>query len=232
MPARSAFRIQRSTFSIAALALAWLGYFSPWLWPVPAALRLSAYDLVEWMTFMQSVRDGTYPVTRLDLLWPLAGVAILTALAAHNFQPQRREGTKAQRFSFVSLRLGDFMVNHWPRILATVFALFAAYLILPAYPFILTAHTDPELRPQLILGVATGVAVIASAIIAAGRPVWARWLTPAIALLSLLAAIRAFAITRQPIADVLTHPALVGYGFVLAMVGLGGLIIIELLRRL
>jgi len=230
VPARSAFRIQRSTFSIAALALAWLGYFSPWLWPVPAALRLSAYDLVEWMTFMQSVRDGTYPVTRLDLLWPLAGVAILTALAAHNFQPQSREDHEVTQSGFSALRA--FAVNHWPNTLATVFALFAAYLILPAYPFILTAHTDPELRPQLILGVATGVAVIASAIIAAGRPVWARWLTPAIALLSLLAAIRAFAITRQPIADVLTHPALVGYGFVLAMVGLGGLIIIELLRRL
>ena len=55
---------------LAALAAAWLGYFFPWVWPVPVALRLSAHDLVEWMTFMQTVRDGTFPVSRLDLLWP------------------------------------------------------------------------------------------------------------------------------------------------------------------
>jgi len=184
--------------SLIPLALAWLGYFSPWLWPAPAALRLSAYDLVEWMTFMQSVRDGTYLITRLDLLWPLAGIALLTGLA----------------------------VNHWPNILATLFALFAAGLILPAYPFILTAHTDPELRPQLMLGIATGVAALIAAGVSAVRPARARWLIPIIALLSLVTTVRAFAITRQPIADVLAHPAPIGYGFVLAVIGFGWLAIV------
>ncbi len=217
--------------SLIPLALAWLGYFSPWLWPAPAALRLSAYDLVEWMTFMQSVRDGTYPVTRLDLLWPLAGIALLTALRpALNNKPQRREDREVTLNGLSVLRA--FAVNHWPNILATLFALFAAFLILPAYPFILTAHTDSELRPQLMLGIFTGVAALIAAGIVAIRPNRARWLVPIIALLSLLTSVRAFAVTRQPIADVLTHPAPVGYGFVLAVIGFGWLAIVPVTQFL
>jgi hypothetical protein len=211
--------------SLIPLALAWLGYFSPWLWPVPAALRLSAYDLVEWMTFMQSVRDGTYPITRLDLLWPLAGIALLTALcSALNNKPQRREDREVTLNGLSVLRA--FAANHWPNILAILFALFAACLILPAYPFILTAHTDPELRPQLMLGIATGVAALIAAGVSAVRPARALWLIPIIALLSLVTTVRAFAITRQPIADVLAHPAPIGYGFVLAVIGFGWLAIV------
>ena len=214
------------------LTLAWLGYFSPWLWPTPVALRLSAYDLVEWLTFAQSVRDGTYPVTRVDMLWPLVGIALLTALTLR-IEPRRRDPAKRSGagerkeenllslfLSVLSRFLQTFAVKNW---LQLAFALFAAFLILPGYPFILTAHTDPELRPQLIAGVATGLAVLAAAGVAVFRPNWARWASAIIALLALAATLRAYTLVRQPIADIFTRPAPIGYGFILAIVGFGWL---------
>ena len=193
------------------LALAWLGYFSPWLWPLPVALRLSAYDLVEWLTFAQSVRDGTYPVSRLDMLWPLVGIALLTALTITNYKLQ------------ISNLHAKRLISNKPFIFFTLLALFAAFLILPGYPFILTAHTDPELRPQLIAGVATGLAVLAAAGVAIVRPNWARWASAIIALLALAASLRAYLLARQPLADIFTRPAPIGYGFILAVVGFGWL---------
>ena len=203
--------------SLIPLALAWLGYFSPWLWPLPVALRLSAYDLVEWLTFAQSVRDGTYPVSRLDLLWPLVGIALLTALTITNYKLQI-----SNLQSLVSNKLLIFL---------TLLALFAAFLILPGYPFILTAHTDPELRPQLIAGVATGLAVVAAAGVALVHPNWARWASAIIALLALAAAVRAYFLARQPIADIFTHPAPAGYGFYLTVSGFAWLAILSTANR-
>jgi hypothetical protein len=198
------------------LALAWLGYFSPWLWPLPAALRLSAYDLVEWLSFAQSVRDGTYPITRLDMLWPLVGIALLTALTLR-IEPRRLHPLQTLR---VLETLRVWAVKNW---LQLALALFAAFLILPGYPFILTAHTDPELRPQLIAGLVTGLAVLAAAGVAALRPNWARWASAIIALLALAAAVRAYLITRQPLADIFTRPAPAGYGLYLTVLGFGWL---------
>lgn len=202
------------------LTLAWLGYFSPWLWPLPVALRLSAYDLVEWLTFAQSVRDGTYPVSRLDMLWPLIGIALLTALAIR-IEPRRRKERKEENSLFLFLSvLRVFAVKNWLQLAS---ALFAAFLILPGYPFILTAHTDPELRPQLIAGVVTGLAVSAAAGVAIVRPNWGRWASAIVALLALAATVRAYTLARQPLADIFTRPAPVGYGFILAIIGFGWL---------
>lgn len=208
------------------LALAWVGYFTPWLWPAPAALRLSGYDLVEWLTFAQSVRDGTYPVTRLDMLGPLAGIALLTALMAQKDEPRRREGYKENKKDFLR-DLCVFAVKNW---LPILFALFAAFLILPGYPFILTAMEDAELRPQMLAGILTGIAVLGAIALAWRRPQWARWASGLIALLSLLATLRAFLLSRQPIADILTRPAPIGFGVVLAVVGFGWLAIVCFIR--
>ncbi len=206
------------------LALAWLGYFSPWLWPVPVALRLSAYDLVEWLTFAQSVRDGTYSVSRLDMLWPLIGIALLMALTIRieprRIEPRRRQERKEKSFSSLLSVLRAFAVKNW---LQLALALFAAFLILPGYPFILTAHTDPELRPQLIAGIITGLAASAAAGVAIIRPNWARWASAIIALLALAAAVRAYTLARQPLADIFTRPAPVGYGLYLTVLGFGWL---------
>jgi hypothetical protein len=211
---------------LAALAAAWLGYFSPWLWPVPVALRLSAHDLVEWMTFEQTVRDGTFPVTRLDLLWPLAGIALLTALAlAHLHDPSF--ASEPARLLSVLLRpdnLGGLALD-----------VFAAYLILPAYPFLITAYRDPELAPQFWLGVASALAALLVSVLSLLRPAWAVCLTPLIALVSLIASIRACLLVAPPIAGALTHPVPLGYGAVLAVAGFGVLALLsgmDLGRRL
>ncbi|MBI3241206.1 MAG: hypothetical protein HYZ49_02810 [Chloroflexi bacterium] len=205
------------------LALAWLGYFTPWLWPVPAALRLSGYDLVEWLTFAQSVRDGTYPITRVDMLWPLIGLALLTALTIGiellRIEPRRRQERKEKLFSSLCV-LRVFAVKNW---LQLALALFAAFLILPGYPFILTAHTDPELRPQLIAGLVTGLAVLLATTLAVYRPALAEWLSLSTSLIALTATLRAYALARQPIADIFTKPAPIGYGFMLTIVGFGWL---------
>lgn len=202
---------------VVALALAWLGYFSAWLWPVPAALRLSAHDLVEWMTFVQGVRDGTYPVTRLDLLWPLSGIALLTALSIAFFQV-RSHSSNPFHFSVFFRPIN-------PGCLAL--ALFGAGLILPAYPFLLTAYRDPELAPQFWLGVASAIAGILASIFALVRPGWALVVCPFVCLFSLVTAIHAGLLIRQPIADALARPAPVGYGFVLTVVGLGVLMLLS-----
>ncbi|MBI5829324.1 MAG: hypothetical protein HZB20_07230 [Chloroflexi bacterium] len=194
------------TSRLIPLVLAWLGYFGPWLWPVPVALRLSGYDLVEWLTFTQSVRDGTHPITRLDMLWPLAGIALLTALAV-----------TGPHF------LRAFAVQNW---VAILLSLFAAFLILPGYPFILTAASDAELRPQLVLGLAAIPTVLVVAAWAAARPRWVPLARVAVALLALAATLRAYALARQPIADILTRPAPVGWGLVAAIVGFAAVIVV------
>jgi hypothetical protein len=196
------------------LALCWLGYFSPWLWPTPAALRLSAHDLVEWMTFMQTVRDGTFPVTRLDLLWPLAGIAVLTALAS-------------------ALSIARPKFPYFPYLPYFLLSLFAAGLILPPYEFLRIAYNDPELAPQFWLGIATGIAAPPLALFAGLRPVWARRGMSLIASLSLIASIRAYSIIQPPFTDILTKAAPTGYGFVLIVLGFSALVIlpaIELAR--
>ncbi len=205
-------RITPRPIYVVALAAAWLGYFSPWLWPVPAALRLSAHDLVEWMTFVQTVRDGTFPVTRLDLLWPLSGIALLTALSISLFQSPSNAPAPFDRFSvfFRPINLGCLAL-----------ALFASFLILPAYPFLITAYRDPELAPQFWLGIASGLAALLGSAFSVLRPAWAVALIPLISLMSLITSIRARLLVTPPIADVLRHPVPIGYGAVLAIAGFG-----------
>lgn len=194
-----------------ALALSGFGYFSPWVAPRPVALQLSAHDLVEWLTFVQTVRDGTFAVSRVDLSWPLAGVAILTILI-----PSLRHSQSPKR---------SFLV-YSPYLLL---GLFAAFLIEPAYPFILTAYNDPELSPQFWLGVITGLGVSLLTILVAVRPTWARWLVPICSLTSIVVAVRAYTLLEPPLTDILTKPAPVGFGYVLYLVGSTALFVISVL---
>jgi hypothetical protein len=69
--------------SLSTLLVALAGYWSPWLSHPAAALRLSGYDLAEWVTFLPGVRDGSLPLSRLIFLLPLACLALLVGLAAH-----------------------------------------------------------------------------------------------------------------------------------------------------
>ena len=84
------------------------------------------------------MRDGTLPLGRLDFMLPLAAISLLTALAAA-FTPG---------------------LSVWLRRPAQLSALIGAFSVLPEYPFILSAHADPELRPTLILGALALVGVV------------------------------------------------------------------------
>jgi hypothetical protein len=210
--------IQLKLTTILALAAAWLGYFSPWVWPIPAALRLSAHDLVEWLTFMQTVRDGTFPVSRLDLLWPLAGIAIITILLPSIFAPQVTYLRQLTRPS---------------AIVCLLLALFAAFLILPTYPFILTAYNDPELAPQFWLGVAIGIVTFILYLITPRLPsVIPHSLIAIVAVLCLIVCLRLPAVITPPIVDMLTEPVELGYGFRLAVVGFSGLSLLPVIHIL
>ena len=178
-----------------ALALAWLGYFSPWITPAPVALRLTGYDLVEWLSFAQTVRDGTFIVTRVDIVSPLMMIAIL----------------------FVTQDLTR--LNKAVRSLLIGFAVLNAFLILPSYPFILTAHSDPELRPQLIAGVITFVGVGLVVALSMTRPMWAEGIGGGIAAGGVVLTIRAYALASPVIADLLTRSAPIGYGIILTISG-------------
>jgi hypothetical protein len=127
------------------LALAWAGYWAPWIAHRAAALNINGYDLGEWITRLPEVRDGSLRLSRLDFLIPLAAISLLTALAA------------------------GWARSRWARWLACLLALLGSVLILPEYPFILTAHTDPELRPALVLGVLTVLAVVGLAVLGYGE---------------------------------------------------------------
>jgi hypothetical protein len=202
--------------TIIALAAAWVGYFSPWVWPIPAALRLSAHDLVEWLTFMQTVRDGTFPISRLDLLWPLASIAIITALFPSIFVPQTNYARQLTRPASIACLL---------------LALFDAFLILPTYPFILTAYNDPELAPQFWLGVVTGIVASALYLITPRLPSMIPYsLMAIVALLCLILCLRLPGIITPPIVDMLTKPVELGYGFRLAIVGFCGLSLLPVLH--
>jgi len=178
-----------------ALALAWLGYFSPWIMPMPVALRLTGYDLVEWLSFAQGVRDGTFAVTRVDMVLPLMMIALLfvTQDLTGLLRPVR------------SLLIGLALIN--------------AFLILPSYPFILTAHTDPELRPQLIAGIITFVGVGLIVALSIKRPKWVERIGGGAAVGGIVFTIRAYALASPVITDLLTRSVPIGYGIILTISG-------------
>ncbi len=182
--------------SCLSLTLAWLGYFSPWITPLPVALHLTGYDLVEWLSFAQTVRDGTFAVTRLDMVLPLMMIALLFV---------------AQDFTGLKSPVKFLLIG---------FALITAFLILPSYPFILTAHTDPELRPQLIAGAITFVEVGLMVALSMKRPKWAEGIGGVIAIGGIIFTIRAYALASPVIADILTRSAPIGYGIILTVGGL------------
>jgi hypothetical protein len=189
------------TATYIALALAWLGYFSPWIMPTPVGLRLTGYDLVEWLSFAQSVRDGTFAVARVDMVLPLMMIALL-------FVTQDLTGKTTSEFlknSEVVLPVGLALLN--------------AFLILPSYPFILTAHADPELRPQLIAAIVTFVGVGVMVALAIKSPKWAERIGGVIAVGGIVFTIRAYALASPVIADILTRSAPIGYGIILTISG-------------
>jgi hypothetical protein len=143
-----------------ALGLALAGYWLPWLTAPAAALRLNGYELSEWITYLPGVRDGSLSLSRLLFLLPLACLAGLLALAASRSadpppvyilggEPQspRPRGARRPR-SGLSALLPVAGPGGW-----VLFALgiLCALVIIPPYPYLLTAYADPEYRLQLFV---------------------------------------------------------------------------------
>jgi hypothetical protein len=158
-------------------------------------LRLTGYDLVEWLSFAQTVRDGTFAVTRFDMVLPLMIIALLFV---------------AQDLTRLKRPIRSLLIG---------FALINAFLVLPSYPFILTAHADPELQPQLIAGALTFVGVGVMAALAIKRPTWVGSIGGVMAVGGIVFTIRAYALASPVITDILTRSAPIGYGIILAVSG-------------
>jgi hypothetical protein len=194
--------------SLAALLVALAGYWSPWLTHPAAALRLSGYDLAEWVTFLPGVRDGSLPLSRLIFLLPLACLALLLGLAAHAAHAgPRRQGWR----SWLPASTGGWGL--W--VLAGVCSL----LVLPPYEAFRNREYWPEYQTQF------WVACVAVTGVAAGglAPGWAAgWLQ--IALAAGGAGCGAWALlTLRPAAnELLNAPWAVGLGWLAMLAGLTG----------
>lgn len=149
-----------------ALLLALAGYWLPWLSHPAAALRLNGYELSEWITFLPGVRDGTLSLTRLQFLLPLAGLALLCALVA--VRPASRPvltpvgaplrpPSPAPRTGLAALLPNVASPAGWAFLLAGAIC---AFVVLPPYPYLLTAHADPEYRAQLLAAILTFAAFL------------------------------------------------------------------------
>ena len=159
-------------FRLAAAAAALVGYWSPWLTHPAAALRLNGYELSEWITFLPDVRTGNLALSRLLFLLPLACLALLLALVATRTPlrvaaPPLGEAPRPSPVARSSPRSGlaaalPTLAGPWAWVLLAAAAL-CAFVILPPYPYLLTALSDPEFRGQFFVacGTALGLIVVA-----------------------------------------------------------------------
>src|SRR6185369_540532 len=148
---------RRRLIQLAALALALVGYWLPWLTHPVAALRLNGYELSEWVTFLPGVRDGSLPLTRLVFLLPLGCLALLLAIAAswqppHPIQvlatssePPRPPAPRSGLAAMLPV------IRSWGGWGLLLLSLVCAFTVFPPYPYLLTAYADPEYRAQLFI---------------------------------------------------------------------------------
>jgi hypothetical protein len=198
-------------FSLALLLLALAGYWSPWLTHPAAALRLSGFDLAEWVTFLPGVRDGSLPLSRLAFLTPLACLALLLRIEAARTRPARTSGWRS------------FLPGAWLGWGLLALALVCNLLVLPPYEAFRNRDYWPEYQTQFIVACAAllGIAVcqllpnkvnallqIALALVGGAYGAWA--LT-----------------TLRPTAnELLNAPWAVGYGWIAMLVGFAGLAVL------
>lgn len=164
---RPAMTNRRRMAQLAGLGLALAGYWLPWLSAAPAALRLNGYELSEWVTFLPGVRDGSLPFSRLHFLLPLACLALLLALAASRIagvpriyilggEPDRPRPAPARPRTGLGPLLPVAGLGGWALL---ALGLVCALVVLPPYPYILTAYADPEYRVQLFVALFSLIAI-------------------------------------------------------------------------
>jgi len=222
-----------SRLRLPALLLAVAGYWLPWLTHPAAALRLNGYELSEWITFLPGVRDGTLALSRLQFFLPLAGLALLCALVATRpasrlalppLGVSPRTVVRPPRSGLAGLLPPIAGLPGWIILLA---GLLFAFVVLPPYPYLLTAYADLEYRTQLIVAVMTLLTFIVLVYLPGDLNT----------LLQLIVAVAAFASAIPPLlavrsaADgVLGAVWSLGLGWPLLLVGLGMLALFALAR--
>ena len=160
--------MSRRLVQLAALGLALVGYWLPWLTAPSAALRLNGYELSEWVTYLPGVRDGTLPLSRLLFLLPLACLALLLALAASRpgvappiyilgGEPQSPRASPARPRSGLGALLPVAGLGGWALL---ILGAVCAFVVVPPYPYFLTAYADPEYRVQLFVALFCLVALL------------------------------------------------------------------------
>ena len=193
--------------SLAAL-LALVGYWSPWLTHPAAALRLSGFDLAEWVTFLPGVRDGSLPLSRLAFLLPLACLALLLGLAA--FAGPRRSGWRRG----LPARLWGWAL--W--LLAGVCGL----LVLPPYE----AFRNPEYWPEYQAQFWVACLAVAGVAVAGFVPRRAAgWLQILLALAGGGCGAWALVTLRPAANELLNAPWNVGLGWVVMLASLAGVVV-------
>jgi hypothetical protein len=160
---------RRQMVQLAALGLALVGYWLPWLSAPAAALRLNGYELSEWVTYLPGVRDATLPLSRLLFLLPLTCLALLLALAASRIagappiyilggEPQSPRARAPQRpRTGLNALLRVAGLGGWALL---ALGLACALVVIPPYPYVLTAYADPEYRVQLFVALFSLVALL------------------------------------------------------------------------
>jgi hypothetical protein len=159
--------MSRRLVQLAALGLALVGYWMPWLTAPAAALRLNGYELSEWVTYLPGVRDGTLPLSRLLFLLPLACLALLLALAASRSgdappiyilggEPESPRARPARPRGGWGAFLPVAGLGGWALLLLGAVC---ALVVVPPYPYFLTAYADPEYRVQLFVALFSLVAL-------------------------------------------------------------------------
>ena len=155
-------------FRLAAVGMALLGYWSPWLTHPSAALRLNGYELSEWITFLPGARSGELPLSRLLFLLPLACLALLLVIVATRVPvrvaapPLGQAARPLERPRTGLAAVLPAITAPWAWLLLLA-GLACALVILPPYPYLLTALSDPEFRAQFFIGCAAllGLVIVA-----------------------------------------------------------------------
>lgn len=151
--------LRRNYFLPAALGLALLGFWTPWLTNPAAALRLNAYELSEWVTFLPGVRSGELPLSRLAFLLPSACLAGLFGLAAA-VAPGGGAGARRPESRRTRSWLRDILPDSFAGWLSLGLAVLSAATVFPYYPYILSAYADTEFQLQFVVACGSLAAVV------------------------------------------------------------------------
>lgn len=201
----------------AGLWLAWIGYFQPWIQHPAAALRMTGYQLAEWVRLLPGVQLSQLPFQKMHFRLPLSAVILLSASWA--FEP-----------GWKSLLNGKEPALWWRR-LALLAALAGTLSLLPGYPNLVDWQADPTAPQNIRLAIFTllGVGVLPFL-----RKLPARWFL----LVEILLALGAFGLNwwlmlgvLPPIGSLYGKLPAIGWGWMMFQSGMLLLFVAYLARR-